>query len=405
MSILDRVRSFCELNGLLTGRLAVAVSGGVDSVVLLHLLTELGHRPVVISFDHGLRPGSAAELHFVRELAAWKALEFRGYRLDLEPGPALQQRARAQRLAAYEASGCDSVALGHHLDDQVETVLDRLLRGSGGAGLGGMAPRRGRLVRPMLEISRAQIVEFARARDLRWVEDPSNATSHRASLAEELDRLEELRPGARSGLARSARLLAQDEAWLQSEAIEKLDDEGLPVADLPEPLWRRAVLELIRRQRGDVRDVDAATLDRARALRLGKRTPIPLGGWLVRDATHWRCLPEPPEPTVMKSGIWGIWRVQASEPVSVRAPRHGEELDGYGIFELLRHAGIPASLRAYHPVIELVGGDPQDPASGKNRTRRFVAGVYISSEGPTRVRLQRLGPDAVPVGRPFEASL
>ncbi len=178
--------------GLERSSLLLAVSGGPDSVALMAMAARwsagLGtEAPTlrVATVDHGLRPGSRAEAGQVAVMAG--ALGLAHAILDWEgpkPTTGVQARARAARyalLAAHaRAVGATCVLTGHHADDQAETVLLRLLRGSGVAGLAGMrrdtalAPGL-RLVRPLLGVRKAELVAFCQRRGLSTVEDPSNA--------------------------------------------------------------------------------------------------------------------------------------------------------------------------------------------------------------------------------------
>jgi tRNA(Ile)-lysidine synthase len=175
---------------------AVAVSGGVDSLVLLHLLHRTvsahGGTLTVLSADHGLRKESAAEVEGVRAVAQSLDIPFVGVRLNIEPGPNLAERARDARKEALLGLGTDRIATGHHEDDQAETVLYHLLRGSGMRGLRGMQPRDGQWVRPLLFESRAVIQTWAEADGLSWVEDPSNPHSQRGQLRRLMPLLDEV---------------------------------------------------------------------------------------------------------------------------------------------------------------------------------------------------------------------
>jgi tRNA(Ile)-lysidine synthase len=219
---------------------AVAVSGGVDSLVLLHLLHRTvsahGGTLTVLSADHGLRKESAAEVEGVRAVAQSLDIPFVGVRLNIEPGPNLAERARDARKEALLGLGTDRIATGHHEDDQAETVLYHLLRGSGMRGLRGMQPRDGQWVRPLLFESRAVIQTWAEADGLSWVEDPSNPHSQRGQLRRLMPLLDEVHGGAGRALARSARLLARedallvglgDEAWIAASSGDGLSRDGL----------------------------------------------------------------------------------------------------------------------------------------------------------------------------------
>jgi tRNA(Ile)-lysidine synthase len=209
---------------------AVAVSGGADSLALLHALRTLAGprrwRLAVLTVDHGLHPGSAADAAFVADHAKSLGLPVRVLTLgpdDLAPhraaGP--EAAARAARYAALwpaaDELGCPWLATGHTLDDQAETVLLQLLRGAGPDGLAGMTVRTGRLLRPLLGARRAETRAACTAMGLPWREDPTNAEDaplRNRVRARLLPLLEDLRPGATRTLARTATLAADERDWL-----------------------------------------------------------------------------------------------------------------------------------------------------------------------------------------------
>jgi len=190
-------RVFASLPGHKEARLALAVSGGSDSVAMMALfadwLVQQGgdrRRHTVLTVDHHLRPGSAAEARMVAERAA--ALGFRHVVLDwLDPKPStgLQAAARDARyrlMCDYLAAhGMTTLLVAHTRDDQAETLLMRLARGSGLDGLAAMAPAREvevrqgsgalRVVRPLLGLSKVRLQATLEARGIAWIEDPSNA--------------------------------------------------------------------------------------------------------------------------------------------------------------------------------------------------------------------------------------
>lgn len=161
----------------------VAVSGGVDSMVLLDRLARerrrIGHSLHAVAVDHGLRREAARELATARDLADALAVPFTRVDVSVRPGENLQERARKARHAALRARadelGATSIALGHHGDDRAETVLMRLLRGSGAFGLAALSPRDGVLVRPLVRATRAAILEYATRHRIAYHDDPSNA--------------------------------------------------------------------------------------------------------------------------------------------------------------------------------------------------------------------------------------
>lgn len=245
----------------------VAVSGGVDSVVLLDCLHRLagplGFRLHVAHLDHGLRGGAgAADATFVREAA--EALGLPATVRHLPPGAlaargrSLQEAARAARYVflaeAAEGAGATRIAVAHTADDVAETVLMNLLRGSGPAGLRGIPPIRDRrVIRPLLTVRREQVEAYARARRLRFSPDPSNADPRflrnriRQRLLPFLE--QEFNPRVVECVARAAALLEEDHAYLQGEAAGVpggIPLEAAPLRALPAPVRRRVLLRALR---------------------------------------------------------------------------------------------------------------------------------------------------------------
>lgn len=161
-----------------TAPVVVACSGGADSLALLALAVDADLEPVAVHVDHGLRPGSAAEADRVAAAAALLGAGFLAERAVVAPGADLEARARAARYDALErarrAVGATVVLVGHTADDQAETVLVNLLRGSGVRGLAGMPPRRDAIVRPLLAWRRTETRSWCVARGLEPLDDPMN---------------------------------------------------------------------------------------------------------------------------------------------------------------------------------------------------------------------------------------
>lgn len=161
-----------------SGHYIVAVSGGVDSVTLLHLLaTQPDHnlRLRVAHVNHGLRPDAASDERFVRELAAAYGLPF--YSTQLELGQASEAAAREARynylFDLMKSHGAQGIITAHHGDDQVETSVFNTLRGSGRHGQAASLERQ-RILRPLLNLKKAELYDYAKARGLAWREDPTN---------------------------------------------------------------------------------------------------------------------------------------------------------------------------------------------------------------------------------------
>src|SRR5688572_23242543 len=228
------------------GRTVVAVSGGPDSMALLDLLarTAPGHglELVVGHVDHGIDPKSADVARLVARAAAERALPIESVRLELGAS-ASETEARLARLAALEdiraRVGAGTILLAHHAEDQAETVLMRVLRGSGPAGLAGIPERRGPLVHALLPFRRADLARYVQRQDIAVWQDPANRDARhvRSWLRSELLPLLEGRlPGAHGSLvAVAAQARSGRDAW---DAVldvlpglePRLEDGGISVA-------------------------------------------------------------------------------------------------------------------------------------------------------------------------------
>ena len=248
----------------------VAVSGGPDSLALLDLLSltasRHGRALLVGHVDHGISPASAAVAGDVRQAAVARGLPYFDAQLNLAASTS-ETRARTARRAALRGIaaevGASHVVLAHHADDQAETVLLRLLRGSGPAGLAGMAPRHGIWVRPLLEIRRAELAAHLAAGGIDAWSDPANQDPRhlrswlrsavvptlQLRLPDVIDRLN------RSAEQAASARVAWDQVLSQLPGLEVTrDDRGISVAapvlrGYRSPL-RHAVLAAIGRQVG-----------------------------------------------------------------------------------------------------------------------------------------------------------
>ena len=237
-----------------------AVSGGADSVCLLDLVRRLGNVTVLCAhFDHGIRGAeSARDAAFVEALCKEWGVPFFPGRGDVPAyaaanGLSIETAAREVRYAFLERTakehGADVIATAHNLNDNAETILFRMARGTGLRGLTGIPARRGSIVRPLLQTPRREIEEYLPARGIPHVEDSPPAATDAARNRIRLDvlpRLESIHPGAVAGIARMSETLAEDEAFLASLAEEKLAlwGEAIPGAELcalPRPVARRAL--------------------------------------------------------------------------------------------------------------------------------------------------------------------
>lgn len=209
-------------------RVIVAVSGGMDSMVLLRVLihTSRWHkgRLEVATIDHGTRDGSASDAAFVRSQAEGYGLTCHVEALSVrDASESALRNARMAALYAILGRSKGVIALAHHERDQAETVLIQLLRGSGLAGLSAMGWSYQRRVRPLLDIAHEDLRTYAEENRVAWVEDPSNADPRylrNRVRSEVLPLLETVRHGAVGSLARSATRIAGDQAFLDEQLAE-----------------------------------------------------------------------------------------------------------------------------------------------------------------------------------------
>jgi tRNA(Ile)-lysidine synthase len=259
--------------------LLVAVSGGVDSVALLHALVAAGRKPVVLHFDHGWRTDSALDAIRVRDLAVHHGLKvLTGKR---RPAPKKERReadARAARYAFFAQVArrlrTPHLVLAHHADDQVETFLLQLLRGSGAAGRG-MDPVSTRdglvLHRPWLALWKKDLLAYARKNKLEWHDDSTNAdTRHRRNLLRR-DVIPYLRkkigPHVEQNLWRAAEIARAESEWLDQLCVPAAQTAELAVKPLraaPIAQQRRTLLRWL--QARGVADLAFADVESVRTL-------------------------------------------------------------------------------------------------------------------------------------------
>lgn len=216
--------------GMLIG---AAVSGGVDSMALLNCLCRLRQvlniRLAVYHFEHGIR-GKASEddMYFVirecEKLNVKCITERANVPLSAkEKGISLETAAREARYAFLDKQDADFIATAHHSDDVAETVIMNLVRGSGLSGLCGIPEKRGKFIRPLLDVSRHEIEMFARENSIEFVKDATNedASYTRNYIRKEIiPRLKEINEAAAENITRASRLLAEDESALKRAAAE-----------------------------------------------------------------------------------------------------------------------------------------------------------------------------------------
>lgn len=445
-------------------RMGLALSGGIDSVVLLHALHEQGVSLLALHVHHGLSPDAEAWAAHCERLCASLRVPLRLLRVTVAGRGArgVEEAAREARYAALLAAcrdeGLARLALAHHLDDQAETVLLQLLRGAGPAGLAAMPAERsagaqGRdvtLWRPLLEVPRAAIEEYATRHALAFVEDSSNRDTRYVRNALRWKILPEVGkhfPGYRQTFARFARLAAEAQRVLDAVAasdLEALRDEhpvlgeGLRLSRwLALPTERQAmVLRHWLATRG-LRAPSEARLAQMRE-QLSRSAPdarvmLRHQGHEVRRYRDWIVLVDAPEALATGPSPTGEARVEwrgerrlaiplfrgaliveptqdegvpaallSSQPLLLRARRGRERLQrapnrpSRTLKNLYQEAGIPAWQRDRLPLVWV--GDRLVFAAGLGTDVRFV-----SRTAPDRVRIAwEAGEDEHPPGAALE---
>jgi tRNA(Ile)-lysidine synthase len=406
-----------------TDRLLAGLSGGVDSVVLLDILAELARRGrfrlSALHVNHQLSPHARRWEAFCRRLCRARGIPFRGVRVTVRRGNSTEAAARAARYEAFAREPCDHVVLAHHRDDQVETLLLQLLRGAGVKGLAAMPPIRkagGRrqkaeerpeeaghpsafrlppsILRPLLDATRAEILEYAKQRKLEWIEDESNreiAFQRNFIRHEVLPVIARRFPAYRTTVARAAAHLAEAARVLDelaaADGTGHLEGATLSIAALRRlpPARGRNLLRYFLASHG-VTMPGAERLDEALRQALtakqGARVQIGLGGYALRRfenrlyvvadfgepsagySRRWRgektvALPEPGGVLLMSRsrgvGI-SVARLRG-RPLTIRLRRGGERLQPHcgrprrSLKNLLQEARIPPWQRGRLPLI------------------------------------------------------
>ncbi len=310
--LLPRARETIRRFGLLDkgDKVLVACSGGADSVALTAALLELRNeyalRLALAHFNHRLRPNAAADERFVIDLARLHGLPLYLRREDIRAHARtsrknLEEAGRERRYAflreAADRIRADRIATGHTLSDQAETVLMRILRGSGPSGLAGIAPcLDGRIIRPLIEVERGEIEAFLRKRKLSYRRDETNRDLRylrnrvRLRLIPYLQK--NFEPRVVRQLGRLAEICREDEdAWekmthsrLSRTLIQ--DNKGLfldarKLSALPPALGRRGIRTYFRKIKGDLRGLSFRDVEAVRLLAEGKEAVLP-GGLILR---------------------------------------------------------------------------------------------------------------------------
>jgi len=406
---MERPLEVARASGLIAAGepLLVLLSGGADSVCLLDVALRLEADVTALHVNYGLRPGAPADEEYCRALCSRLGVDLHVERVTLdadEPGN-LQARARELRYAAAERLAAGDYAAAHTASDQAETVLYRLAVSPGSRALLGMAPRRRRLVRPLLEATRDETHAYCEARELLWREDPSNVDRRFARTRIRHDVLPVLRtlsPAAEQTIAETSMLLRDERAALERLADEALEHAGgasIALDELrvtPPGLARVMLTRLAERAAKQPVSLSRADCDAIMALAGEGTKTLDVDG--VRAVAEYGVLrftrgevapaPEPVRLRVPGTASLGEWEVSArlvrparaagggylpsrgdallspgavGEVVTVRTWRDGDRmrpagLDGSkSLQDLFTDQKVPRELRKTLPVVEANG--------------------------------------------------
>lgn len=362
----------------------VAFSGGLDSTVLLHLLARLARREALpplsaIHVHHGLQAAADAWPTHCRKVCDELGIPLRVLRVTVDSRPSLERAARDARYAAFirQLDAGDVLFSAQHRDDQAETLLFRLLRGAGVRGLAGMPASRplgpGILVRPLLQLSRAELEAYARDEGLCWVEDPSNTDT---SLARNflrhniLPALQHRWPRAGESMARSAAHLAEADALLGE--LAQADLQGASSCNefpwLPLPSLDLQVLGALSppRQRNALRHW------------LAPLTPLP-------DSGHWAGWEDLRDAAVDAKPVWRLANGELHRSDGRLWWLAGDWLAAPASIPVWTDAGLPLELPG-NGWLELLGPPPE----GRLEVRYRQGGEVLEVPGRGHRDLKRL---------------
>jgi len=320
------------------GRILVAVSGGRDSMCLLHYLHELGmEKNFTVAaghLNHAMRPEADSDEAFVRQFCAERGIAFYTkkipvYEMAKKWQLSVEEAGRRARYDFLEETamriGADRIATAHHLGDQAETVLLQLLRGTGPEGLGGIPPVRGKYIRPLLETPREEMEAYNKEHEISCVEDSTNGdlayarNRLRLSLWPELQKIH---PGARENVARCAAIVRRENDYLNRLAAAYLPAEGTvvkaeQVLKAPEVLQSRMVRLLLMRLSAGKKDVGAGHVEAIlKCLKTGGMINLPSGMTAIcRDGVLRVCIKEEKEKEKslqMGENTWGGYAIVLS---------------------------------------------------------------------------------------------
>jgi tRNA(Ile)-lysidine synthase len=394
--------------------LLVMVSGGADSICLLDVAVRLGARVGALHVDHGLRPDSGEDAALCRRACARLDVPLAVERLEgLDPAAAgnLQAAAREARYALAERHAEGDYASAHTATDQLETLLYRLAVSPGRRALLGMRPRRGRLVRPLLDVTRGEARAYCAERGLDWRDDPSNEDLlfARARVRHEVvPALRELNPALERTVADTIDQL-RDEAAVLDDAVRAAGSPPFALDALrrmPRALARLVLRAAAEAATGGPVALPLRDADRILALAASGTAVVELAGG-VRAVAEYGAVrfergprdasPEPARLAVPGRVRFGPWEMEArqgagddlldaaalGQVLTVRAWRHGDRMRPAGLGgsktlqDLFTDRKVPRAERATWPVVEAAGEIACVPAVAVGERFRAGSGPVV----------------------------
>ena len=298
----------------LTKKYALAVSGGVDSMVMLHKIASLSPRPdfFVVTVNHGIRKEAESDCQFVVNYCKQLGVKCKVVKVDVptyceQKKVSIETGARILRYKAFESLKVDCVCLAHNANDNAETVLMHILRGSGARGASGIKKQNGKYLRPILDLTREQIEQYAKEHKIPFVKDCTNDDvkyTRNFVRHKVLPLLTELNPAAQQNVLRFAENISRDDEYLESLAdISTVVFDGkaaripTPLLQQPLPIAYRLLYKVFNRL-GVYYDIEKIHLDAIVALANnygGKSVNLPFGYVAINDYDYVSvCLSETP---------------------------------------------------------------------------------------------------------------
>lgn len=301
------IEAIKQFNMLQKGdHVVIGLSGGADSICLTHILLSLKEKYslelTAVHVNHNIRKDGGAEndQHFVEKFCAEHGLPLRVFSIDVEKKAkeaslTIEEAGRQQRYAAFESIGADKTAVAHNLNDNAETMLMRLCRGTGLKGMGGILPVRGNIIRPLIMSERSEIEQYCKDNGLDYCTDATNLTTDytRNKIRHKiLPLLAEINPNTVTCLGKNAFLFRQENDYLEELALRAYNDcagkDGLDadkLAALEKPLLYR-VLRLACENAVGLKDISLEHIEAIESLlkkESGKQIDLPKGLTVIRE--------------------------------------------------------------------------------------------------------------------------